>query len=92
MESAYEQCFLVRESTVIELKAANQLAPIHIAQVGTYLRLGGYPVALLVNFNVTSLRQGLRRLTPDSLPSLGSLVSPWIWFFRSIRACRFPCS
>jgi GxxExxY protein len=53
----------VQDQVVIELKSVDQIQPLHVAQALTYLRLGRYPIALLVNFNVTSLRQGLRRLT-----------------------------
>lgn len=63
VDCAYRLDFLVHEEVVIELKAVAHLEPLHVAQLLTYLRLGHYPIGLLVNFNVTSLRQGLRRLT-----------------------------
>ncbi|MDT5262188.1 MAG: hypothetical protein QOC61_1192, partial [Acidobacteriota bacterium] len=44
-----------------ELKAVETLAPIHEAQLLTYLRLGGWQVGLLINFNVEVLKQGIRR-------------------------------
>jgi GxxExxY protein len=51
---------------VIEVKAVEHLHPVHLAQVITYLKLTGCPVGLLMNFNSTSLRAGLRRLVrPD---------------------------
>lgn len=57
---------LVEGCIVVELKAVEALHPIHLAQVMTYLKLTGYPAGLLLNFNVTSLRSGLRRLDhPD---------------------------
>lgn len=57
---------LVEGCVVVELKAVEAIHPIHLAQVMTYLRLTGYPAGLLMNFNVTSLRSGLRRLDhPD---------------------------
>ena len=52
----------MREQMLVEVKAVERLHPVHQAQVITYLKLTGYPAALLFNFNVTSLRQGLRRL------------------------------
>ena len=55
----------MRDRIVLELKAVEHLLPIHEAQVITYLRLSHLPVGLLVNFNVTVLRNGLRRLTPN---------------------------
>jgi len=50
---------------VVELKAVEELLPIHTAQVLTYLRLGGWRVGLLINFNVPVLKHGMRR------PALG---------------------
>jgi GxxExxY protein len=51
---------LVEGSLVVELKAVDKLHPVHIAQTLTYLKLTGYPAGLLFNFNVPSLRQGIR--------------------------------
>jgi GxxExxY protein len=57
---------LVEEQLLVELKAVEQIHPVHIAQVITYLKISGCPVGLLINFNTTSLRNGLRRLEhPD---------------------------
>lgn len=57
---------LVEGCLVVELKAIEALHPVHSAQVLTYLRLTGFPAGLLMNFNVTSLRAGLKRLEqPD---------------------------
>ena len=53
---------LVEESIVVELKAVESLHPIHMAQVITYLKLTGRPAGLLMNFNVTSLKFGLKRV------------------------------
>jgi GxxExxY protein len=53
---------LVESCLVVELKAIERLHPIHLAQVITYLKLTGYPAGLLMNFNSTTLRAGLRRL------------------------------
>lgn len=74
LESAYEAClvselvqrgFLVEGQVIVEVKAVDKLAPIHDAQVITYLRLSGMKVGLLVNFNVPLLKDGLRRLVND---------------------------
>jgi GxxExxY protein len=46
----------------VELKAVETLAPIHEAQLLTYLRLGGWKAGLLINFNVPVLKQGVRRI------------------------------
>jgi GxxExxY protein len=53
---------LVAESVVVEVKAVEKLLPIHEAQILTYLKLGGWKVGLLINFNVPVLKQGIRRL------------------------------
>ena len=46
----------------MELKAVDTLRPIHEAQLLTYLRLGGWTVGLLINFNVPVLRNGIKRV------------------------------
>jgi GxxExxY protein len=57
---------VVEGTVVIEVKAVERLHPVHQAQVITYLKLTGCPAGLLMNFNGTSLRAGLRRLEhPD---------------------------
>jgi iron complex transport system substrate-binding protein len=57
---------LVDDCVVVELKSVDRLNPIHLAQVITYLKLTGYPAGLLMNFNSTTLRAGLKRLDhPD---------------------------
>jgi hypothetical protein len=54
---------------VVELKSVRRLAPIHLAQVLTYLKLTGYPVGLLINFNVVLLKNGIRRvINPNARP------------------------
>jgi GxxExxY protein len=61
VESAYRLDFLVNGRLVIELKAVEQLLPVHTAQLLTYLKLGQLSAGLLVNFNVALLKDGLRR-------------------------------
>ena len=59
---------VVDDSVVVELKAIEKVAPVHKAQVITYLKLTGLPVGLLMNFNVPLLHQGVSRLVrPDLL-------------------------
>jgi GxxExxY protein len=62
-EAAYRLDFVVLDTLLVEVKAVEQLIPVHHAQVLTYLKLTGLPTGLLVNFNAPTLRQGLRRLT-----------------------------
>lgn len=58
---------LVASSVVVEVKAVESLLSIHEAQLLTYLRLGGWKLGLLINFNVPLLRKGLRRIV-NGLP------------------------
>jgi GxxExxY protein len=52
---------LVAGLVVVEVKSVEAIAPIHEAQLLTYLRLGGWNVGLLMNFNVVVLKDGIRR-------------------------------
>ena len=57
---------LVEGRLVVEVKATERLHPVYQAQVITYLKLTGFPAGLLLNFNATTLRAGLKRLDhPD---------------------------
>ena len=62
IETGYRLDLLVDDSVIIELKAVEQLAPIHQAQLMTYLRLSGKSLGFLINFNVPLIKQGIRRL------------------------------
>lgn len=53
---------LVEESLIVELKAVDKLMPIHSAQLMTYMRLQKVSSGLLMNFNVSVLHQGIRRM------------------------------
>ncbi|MGH9822039.1 MAG: GxxExxY protein, partial [Blastocatellia bacterium] len=57
----YRVDVLVCGRVVVEVKAVEALAPIHEAQLLTYIRLGGWQVGLLINFNVVVLKEGIRR-------------------------------
>ena len=54
--------FVIGDTIIIELKAVESLRPIHEAQVISYLKMTGYPLGLLINFNVPLLKEGIRRL------------------------------
>jgi GxxExxY protein len=62
LDCGYRLDLVVENRIVIEVKAVERLLPIHEAQVLTYLRLGCYPIGLLMNFNGPTLKDGLRRL------------------------------
>jgi len=53
---------LVNESVVVELKTFESLNDVHFAQLLSYLRLGGYKLGYLLNFNVSRMKQGIRRV------------------------------
>lgn len=61
-ESAFRADLIVADKVLVELKAVDSLQPIHQAQVLTYLKLTGLHTALLINFNVPLLKQGIRRI------------------------------
>jgi len=58
---------IVNGQLVVEIKSVERLHPIHSAQVITYLKLSGFPEALLLNFNTTALRSGLKKLVHPEL-------------------------
>ncbi len=57
----YRMDILVEDLVVVECKSVEALAPIHEAQLLTYLKVGGWRLGLLINFNVVVLKQGIRR-------------------------------
>jgi len=61
-ECGYRRDLLVERCVVVEVKAVEALAPIHSAQVLSYLKLGGWKVGLLINFHVPLLKDGIKRL------------------------------
>lgn len=63
IESAFRVDLLVAGVLVVEIKAVDALLPVHTAQVLTYLRFGGFPVGLLMNFNSQRLLDGLKRIS-----------------------------
>jgi len=61
LECGYRMDLLVERSVVVEVKFIEALVPVHAAQTLSYLRLSGCKLALLINFNVTVLKDGIRR-------------------------------
>jgi len=61
LDEGFRADMIVEHCVLVELKAVEAILPIHEAQVLTYLRLSGLPLAFLLNFNSTLLRSGLRR-------------------------------
>ena len=54
--------FLVDDAIVVELKAVESLSNAHMAQVLAYLKMTGYGLGLLINFNVAVVRDGIKRI------------------------------
>jgi GxxExxY protein len=71
LDAGYRVDILVEQTVVLELKAVDELAPIHKAQLISYLKLGGFPVGLLINFNVVHLKEGIKRVYPRGSKQLG---------------------
>jgi GxxExxY protein len=61
LDCGYRIDVLVDNLVVVEIKSVGALAPIHDAQLLTYLRLGGWKVGLLINFNEVVLKDGIHR-------------------------------
>ena len=62
IEAGFRVDILVEDKVVIEIKAIERFAPIHMAQMLTYLRLGGFKLGYLLNFNVAHMREGIKRV------------------------------
>ena len=59
----------MEDKVIVEVKSLTALSGIHTAQLLTYLRLTNRPVGLLINFNVSVLKQGVRRVVNPGLAS-----------------------
>lgn len=62
LEYGYRIDLLVDDQLVIEIKAVEALTDVHLAQILTYMKFGGYKTGLLINFHVKLLKRGLRRV------------------------------
>ena len=62
IEAGYRIDILVNDLVIIELKAIDELAPVHFAQTLTYLKLSKLKLALLINFNEKHLKDGIHRI------------------------------
>ena len=62
LNCGYRLDIVVENTCVLELKAVDELTDVFTAQLLTYMKLGNYPVGLLINFNVPLLKDGIKRL------------------------------
>jgi iron complex transport system substrate-binding protein len=75
-EAAFRADLLVESRLLVEIKSVDRLMPVHSKQLLTYLRLMKQPVGLLLNFGGATLKEGVRRVVNDYLPSASPLPSP----------------
>jgi GxxExxY protein len=62
LDVAYRLDLVVAGKVVLEFKSVESLLPLHRAQLLSYLRLGGYTLGLLLNFNTLHMRDGIKRV------------------------------
>ncbi len=67
LNCGYRIDFIVERELIVELKAVNELLPVHHAQLLTYLKLGRRSLGLLINFNVPMIKDGIRRVVAGEL-------------------------
>jgi GxxExxY protein len=61
LDAGYRLDLLINNQVIVEVKAIDAIHPVHEAQLLSYLKLTGLHVGLLINFNVKTLKQGIRR-------------------------------
>lgn len=61
LEHGYRIDLLVENQLVLELKTVEAFTDVHFAQILTYLKLGNYPLGLLINFHTKTLKEGIKR-------------------------------
>lgn len=62
LDCEYRLDLLVDNNVIVELKTVKRLEPVHDAQLLSYLKLSGYRLGLLINFNVPVLKHGVKRI------------------------------
>jgi GxxExxY protein len=66
IDAGYRIDMVVDNSVIVEIKAAEKMLPIHEAQLLTYLKLSGYLLGLLINFNTVLIKDGIKRMVRSS--------------------------
>ena len=62
LDCGYRLDLVVEDKVIVEIKSVHTIAPIHEAQLLSYLKLSGYRKGLLINFNVKLLKDGIQRM------------------------------
>ena len=65
LDCSYRLDVVVEDAIILELKSCEKIEPIHKAQLLTYLKLSGFKLGLLLNFNVTLMREGIVRIVNE---------------------------
>jgi GxxExxY protein len=65
LDCSYRLDLVVEDAIILELKSCEKIEPIHKAQLLTYLKLSGFKLGLLLNFNVTLMREGIVRIVNE---------------------------
>jgi GxxExxY protein len=73
LDCGYRLDLVIRNKIILELKAVEQLLPIHEAQLLTYLKLSGLTLGLLIDFNVPILKNGIKRIVNNFIDSSAPL-------------------
>ena len=61
-DTGYRIDILVEDKVIVEIKSVETFAEVHLAQILTYLKLSDYKLGLLINFNVSKLKEGIKRV------------------------------
>ncbi|HPW80941.1 MAG TPA: GxxExxY protein [Verrucomicrobiota bacterium] len=71
LECGYRIDIVVADALIVEVKAVQEILPVHRAQILTYMKLDQKPLGLLINFNVPILKDGIERLIAGTLLQAG---------------------
>ena len=71
LENGFRLDLLVEDQVIVELKSVEQVQPIHLKQLLTYLRLSNKPLGLLINFNQILLKDGIHRIANTPADAAG---------------------
>ena len=62
LDLGYRIDLLIEDKVIIEVKSVDAVNPVHLAQLMTYLKISGCRIGFLINFNVESLKNGIKRV------------------------------
>ena len=62
LDCGYRMDLVVEDIVIVEIKAVEKIIPVHEAQLLSYLKLAGKPIGLLLNFHVSVLKNGIKRI------------------------------